>query len=218
MELEAERRHQTKPARPEQRLKPAEPARSGGPMRSSVLQAALFLTIAAFAIAPAPARAQSIAEPDTWTVTPLLGFSFGTNALGGSLGLGAGIAYDWTANLGFEGEFGHLFDVAGDTNEIDWSVTTFSGNAVYHFDVLHVTPYATAGLGVERSGVDVQVPNPVALVPPSSTEIMWNFGGGAKYKLNNRMIVRADLRRFQANDDAPDFWRLYGGMTFTLRP
>jgi hypothetical protein len=60
------------------------------------------------------------------------------------------------------------------------------------------------------------VPDPLALYVPSSTEIVWNFGGGAKYKLSERMIVRADLRRFQANDSAPDFWRLYGGLTFTL--
>ena len=184
-------------------------------MRSSVLQATLFLTIAAFTIAPAPARAQSIAEPDTWTVTPFLGFSFGEDA--GSLALGAAIAYDFTTNLGVEGEFGHLFDVAGDDANVDWSATTVTANAIYHFDVLHVTPYATAGLGFERSSVDVINPDPLVLVVPSSTEVVWNFGGGAKYRLNNRWIVRADLRRFQANDVAPDFWRLYGGVTFRLR-
>jgi len=188
-------------------------------MRSKVFQGTFFLMIAVLATGPAKASGQSIAEPDTWTVTPFLDGSFGTNARGGSLGLGAAVAYDWTANLGFEGEFGHLFDVAGDSNDIDWSVTTFSANAVYHFDVLRVTPYATAGLGFERSSLDVNAPDPpaVVLVQPSSTEIVWNFGGGAKYKLSDRMIVRADLRRFQANDLAPDFWRVYGGLTFWLR-
>ena len=184
-------------------------------MRSSVLQAALFLTIAAFAIAPSPVRAQSIAEPDTWTVTPFLGFSFGLHH--DSVGIGAAIGYDFTANLGVEGEFGHLFDVAADDADLDWSATTFSANAVYHFDVVRVTPYATAGLGLERSSVDVKVPDPLAAPPSSSTEIVWNFGGGAKYKMNDRWTVRGDLRWFQANDDAPDFWRLYGGVTFGLR-
>jgi opacity protein-like surface antigen len=186
-------------------------------MRSSVLRLVLFHTIVIGAVAPGRAAAQSVAEPRTWTATPFLNASFGTNAPGGSLGLGAAVGYDVTANLGFEGEFGHLFDVAGDTDNIDWAVTTFTANAIYHFDVLRVTPYATVGLGLERSSVDVKVPDPLALVQPSSTEIVWNFGGGAKYKLSDRMLVRADLRRFQANDSAPDFWRLYGGLTFRLR-
>ena len=28
--------------------------------------------------------------------------------------------------------------------------------------------------------------------------------------------MRGDLRRFQSNDLAPDYWRLYGGITFIL--
>jgi opacity protein-like surface antigen len=185
-------------------------------MRSSVLHRVFSLTILALTVFPKGAGAQSIAEPGTLTATPFLNIAFGTNTDSGSLGIGAAIGYDFTANLGFEGEFGHLFDVAGNNDNIDWAVTTFTANAVYHFDVINVTPYATAGLGIERSSVDVKVPDPLALYVPSSTEIVWNFGGGAKYKLSERMIVRADLRRFQANDSAPDFWRLYGGLTFTL--
>lgn len=186
-------------------------------MRSSVLHQVLCLTIVTGVLSPSSAFAQSVAEPGAWTATPFLNVSFGTNAPNGSLGIGAGLGYDLTANIGFEGEFGHLFDVAGDNDDIDWKVTTFSANALYHFDVINATPYVTAGLGLERSSVDVKVPDPVALVQPSSTEVVWNFGGGAKYKLSDRMLVRADLRRFQANDLAPDFWRVYGGLTFWIR-
>ena len=57
-----------------------------------------------------------------------------------------------TSNIGFEGELGHLFDIAGDDEAVDWSVTNFSGNFIYHFDVKHVTPYATFGIGFEHSG------------------------------------------------------------------
>ena len=185
-------------------------------MRSNVLQRVVFLGVLTGVFAPSPASAQSVAEPGTWTATPFLNFAFGSTAPSGSLGLGAGIGYDLTSSLGVEGEFGHLFDVAGDNDNIDWAVTTFTANAVYHFDVINVTPYATAGIGIERSSVDVKVPDPLALVQPSSTEVVWNVGGGAKYKLTDRMLVRADLRRFQANDLAPDFWRLYGGLTFWL--
>ena len=75
--------------------------------------------------------AQSIAEPKTWTVTPFLQHSLdvGDPAPDNSLGLGVAVGYDWTSNLGFEVELGHLFDVAGDTADLDWSVTNFSANA-----------------------------------------------------------------------------------------
>jgi opacity protein-like surface antigen len=165
---------------------------------------------------PAMAAAQSVAEPGTWTVTPFLGTSIGIDPdiAGNSIGVGAAIGYDLTSNLGFEGEFSHLFDVAGDTAGVDWSVTNVSANGIYHFNVQNVTPYATFGLGIEHSGVDVQNTRPN--VPLSSTEMAFNFGGGVKYQASRTIIVRGDLRRFEANDTAPDFWRLYGGVTFIM--
>jgi hypothetical protein len=96
------------------------------------------------------AAAQSIAEPDSWTVTPFLGGTMGLDAPvgGNSFLMGVGVGYDWTSNIGFEGEIGHLFDIAGDNDAVDWSVTNFSGNFIYHFDVKRVTPYATFGIGL----------------------------------------------------------------------
>jgi opacity protein-like surface antigen len=171
------------------------------------------------AIAPRPVAAQSLAQPRTWSVTPFLETSIGLGdpASNDSLGLGVTVAYDWTSNVGFEGELGHLFDVAGDTNDVDWSITNFSANALYHFDVRRVTPYATFGLGIERSSHDIKNPDPLALVADfSSTEVCYNFGGGVKYRVRDRLVARGDLRRFQANDLAPDYWRLYAGLAFTL--
>jgi hypothetical protein len=40
--------------------------------------------------------------------------------------------------------------------------------------------------------------------------------GGVKYPLSESLLVRGDLRRFESNDLAPDYWRLYGGITFIL--
>ena len=54
-----------------------------------------------------------------------------------SAGVGVGVGDDWTANIGFEGEIAYLFDVAGDTDVVDWSITNVSGNFLYHFDVRH---------------------------------------------------------------------------------
>jgi opacity protein-like surface antigen len=165
------------------------------------------------------AQTLSAVEPNTITVTPFLSASFGTSdGADNSIGLGGAVGYDWTRRLGFEFEIGRVFDVAGDTPDLDWALTNFSGNVVYHFETPRVTPYATAGLGWENSDLDLDDDaNILDLDTPSSTEIAWNFGGGVKYPINERIVARADLRRFQVNDVAPDHWRFYGGLTFWIK-
>jgi opacity protein-like surface antigen len=187
-------------------------------MRAFIHTSTFCTALLGFSLAVSPAvSAQSLAEPQTITVTPFLSGTFGTsNNLGSSLGVGAGIGYDLTKNLGFELEFGRVFDVVGDDENLDWTLTNISANVIYHFDVPRVTPYAALGLGWERSSLDFEVPDPAALVPASSTEVAWNIGGGVKIPMNERFVARADLRRFQANDLAPDSWRIYGGLTFWI--
>jgi opacity protein-like surface antigen len=175
------------------------------------------LALAFSLVALSPASAQSVAEPNSWTVTPFLGGTLGVDAdaAGNSMAVGVGVGYDLTSNVGFEGEFGHLFDVVGDNDLVDWSVSNFSGNFIYHFDVKHVTPYATFGIGVEHSGLDGDGVEAAGL--KSATEMSFNFGGGVKYPVTPKLLLRGDLRRFEANDLAPDYWRIYAGVTFTLR-
>jgi opacity protein-like surface antigen len=166
---------------------------------------------------PAP-PAQSVAEPNTLTLTPFLRSTFDTSeALGSSLGIGVAVAYDLTRNLGIEGEIAHAFDVVGDDDNLDWPVTNYSVNGIYHFDVSRFTPYATFGLGIEHVSRSVKNPDPVILYPASSTEVAYNFGGGVKYPLSERFLVRGDLRRFQSTDLSPNYWRLYGGVTFWVK-
>lgn len=175
-----------------------------------------LLFCASVSLTASSAAGQSIARPDSWTVTPFLHTSVdvGDPAPDNSIGLGVAVGYDWTPNLGFEGELSHLFDVAGDSADVDWSVTNFSANAVYHFDVMRVTPYATLGLGFERSSQSFDdSPDPD---DTSANEVSVNFGGGVKYLLNDKWFARADLRRFASNDLAPDYWRLYAGLTYNL--
>lgn len=177
-----------------------------------------LIVLAMLFVSPTTSGAQSVAEPKTWTLTPFLSASFGaSNDLGSSLGLGAAIGYDLTSNLGFEAELGYVFDVAGENANVDWSLTNFGANAVYHFDVRRITPYATFGLGLEHSNLKIDNPDLLALVQPDSTEVTYNFGGGLKYPVTDRFLARADLRRFQANDLAPDHWRLYGGLTWWFK-
>ena len=206
-------------------------------MRSCVrICSVLVLVVATVAVHPAPAWAQaappgetappvqtapttqSLAEPNTLTVTPFLSGAFGTSQnLGSSLGIGVAVGYDLTRNIGFEGEIGHVFDVVGDDANQDSSITNYSANGVYHFDVSRFTPYATFGLGVEHVSRSVKNPDPLAIYAPSATEVAYNFGGGVKYPVSERFVARADLRRFQSTDLSPDYWRLYGGLTFWVK-
>jgi opacity protein-like surface antigen len=187
-------------------------------MQKSRLLGSFCLIALIAALGARPVQAQSIAQPRSWTVTPFIGASAGVS--GGaltddSLGIGAAVGYDLNSNLGFEGELGHLFDIVGDDSNVDWSVTNVNANALYHFNVMHVTPYATFGIGIEHSGVNVKTED-AGPFPPSSTEMAYNFGGGVKYRLNDGLIIRGDVRRFQAVDTAPDHWRVYGGVTFVV--
>lgn len=176
------------------------------------------LVASALFVLPVAAGAQSVAEPNTVTVTPFVSSSFGvSNDLDSSIGIGAAVGYDLTRNLGFEFDIGRVFDVAGDDDNLDWPLTNFSLNVIYHLNVPRVTPYAALGLGWERSTLDFEVPDPAALTIPSSTEVAWNIGGGVKVPIGERFLGRADLRRYQVNDLAPDHWRLYGGLTFWIK-
>jgi opacity protein-like surface antigen len=164
------------------------------------------------------ASAQPVTEANTVTLTPFVGGGFGVSEdLGASGAVGIAVGYDFTPHLGVEGEFAHLFDVAGSDANVDSPVQNYSANFVYHFDAKRVTPYATFGLGLEHIGRSVKDPDVLALYAPASTEVAYNFGGGVKYPITQNFLARGDLRRFQANDLAPDYWRLYGGVTWWIK-
>ncbi len=187
-------------------------------MPSFVRTVRLFTIASAICGLPLAAAAQPAAEPNTVTVTPFLSSTFDTSeGLGKSLGVGVGVAYDLTSRLGFEGEIGHVFDVIGDDANIDLSLTNVSGNIIYNFRAPRVTPYATFGVGIEHASINVKSPDPAANYLPSSTEVAWNFGGGVKYPLTELFVIRADARRFQAKDLAPDYWRVYGGLSWWIK-
>lgn len=182
-------------------------------------------TVAAQEVSPPVVQAQGATqpaiEPRTVTVTPFVSISFGvSDDLKSSIGLGAAVEYDFTKNFGAEFEYAYVFDVAGDDENLDFHLMNISGSLLYHFDVPRMprlAPYALLGLGWEDANPEVQNPDPLVLYPANSTEIAWHFGGGAKYALNERFVLRADLRRFQVNDVAPDHWRFYGGVTFWVK-
>lgn len=173
---------------------------------------------AALAFVPLTAAAQPAAEPNTITLTPFLSSAFDTSdGLGKSLGVGVAVGYDLTTRLGFEAELGHVFDVIGDDANVDLSLTNVTGNVVYNFRAPHITPYATFGVGIEHAALSVTTPDPAANYLPSSTEVGWNFGGGVKYPISELFVARVDVRRFQFKDLAPDYWRVYGGLSWWIK-
>jgi opacity protein-like surface antigen len=191
--------------------------RAGAWMTAMGLAAGLFTTT--------PAHAQStLPEPGTFDITPFIGFGFGfgddrfdpldPTDPSTSFLLGVAVGYNLTTNLSIEGELGVVPDIVGDSDRVDLGVTTFSANGVYHFDTqTKFVPYATFGLGFGNAGLDIE-----DVGDESNTEFLFNLGGGVKYPLNDRLQVRGDLRYISINDDNPNFWRLYGGVTFGFGP
>jgi opacity protein-like surface antigen len=175
---------------------------------------ALILTLAAPAAAQTETAGPYVSTPvqaGAWTVTPLLALSFGGQSDTSSLGFGGALGYDFTDLLSFEGELGYLFDLIGDDDFADWSVTTFSGNALLHFPLENGSaPYATAGVTLARSHREISD------TVEDTAKFGFNFGGGIKHPLTDRIAARGDIRYFKYNDAGPDGFRVYGGVIWRL--
>ena len=172
---------------------------------------AAALALSAATALPAAAQAP-VSEPGTWTATPFLSLTFGGDGDSTSLGLGGAVGYDFTELISGEGELAYVFDLAGDADATDWSVTSLSANALYHFPLENGwAPYATAGLTIARSSLTISD------ATASTAEFGVNLGGGIKMGLTDALTARADLRYFKYVDTAPDGFRLYGGLTWRLR-
>lgn len=188
--------------------------------RAGAWIAAMGLAAGLFTAAPAQAQS-ALPEPNTFDITPFIGFGtgFGDEALdpfnpSSSFLLGVAVGYNFTTNLSIEGELGIIPDINGDTNNVDLGITTFSANGVYHFDTqTKVVPYATFGIGFGNASLDIE-----GVDDDSNTEFLFNLGGGVKYPLNDKFGVRGDVRYFSINDENPNFWRIYGGVTFGFGP
>jgi len=170
----------------------------------------------------APAAAQTapvpVVEPGTWSATPFLSFTFARTpednscCSGSGLGLGVAAGYDFTDRIGVEGEIGYIFDLLGDTPD-DWSSLNVGAGILYHFPLDNgMAPYAALGIGFVRSS------RTIAALSETSTEFGVNLGGGIKVPLTDAFSARGDLRYFKGNDLAFDGFRLYGGITWKVRP
>ena len=163
---------------------------------------------------PTPAPV-GIVQSDAWTVTPFISSGFAGGLEGGAFNVGFAGAYNVSSRVSFEGEFGIMPGAEqGAITPFESTVTTISANALYHFAVQDVAPYVTLGIGMARASTS---DDPV-FGDQSSNVFAVNFGGGVKARLTDFTVLRADLRYFNGRELVPDFWRVYGGLTFTVAP
>jgi opacity protein-like surface antigen len=167
-----------------------------------------------WAAAAGAAEAQQQQTPTSrWDVTPFFGAAFGED-IKTTTALGFGAAYRATQDLAFEGELSFLPDIVGDDSSVDASVTSVSFGGQYYYPLQLVDAYGAFGLGFSRFSTEFSSGN--TKVDESHTEFSFNLGGGVSRRLSTRTSVRADVRYFNVNDENPNFWRIYGGVTFHL--
>ena len=147
-----------------------------------------------------------------FSLTPFVAAGFAGDYEDAPAAFGLALGYGANERVSLEGEFGLApSGTQGEFLQADTSVWTLSGNVLYHFAQPQFTPYLALGLGVMGSDPDVSD----ELFPDtddSTTTFAWNWGGGLKSALNDRVGLRGDLRYFNGSDLAPDHWRIYGGV------
>jgi len=101
--------------------------------------------------------------------------------------------------------------------ELNTNMWNLTGNLLYHFSERPFVPYGAIGLGFGHGSADVNVNDPLLnSVSSSSTEFVFNFGGGVERAIHDRIRFRGDLRYFFGGDLVADYWRLGLGLSFDV--
>ncbi len=142
----------------------------------------------------------------SWSLWPFVGVAFAGDLDQRAHGIGFALALQWTSHLDLEGELGYLPDL---TDHPDSSALLLSGDAVYHVLASHrsLVPYGAIGGTLARLDTGTRERRKTA------TEVAVNIGGGVKVRVTDSVWLRGDLR-FIHIDNAPNFWRSYGAMSF----
>jgi len=186
----------------------------------------LLSSLVMAACAATPAAAQTTGG----LVTPFVGVVTGTpvdenrTVYGGSIGATGSV-------IGFEFDLGYspnFYEVEDDFGELgsSGSVSTLMGNLLIGLPLGRVRPYATFGVGLVRSNLDVVD----VFDDLDRSDFGVNYGGGVMAFLTDNVGIRGDLRHFRSlnNDDLDDsfpdpgdfhlggftFWRATAGVTF----
>ena len=160
---------------------------------------------------PPPAVAPLPPEPEGLTLTPFVDLGFAGDYENTPGGFGVALGYGANNRISLEADFSLTPNgEQGVLAEFDSTVWSLSGNVLYHFLARDVTPYVALGLGV--LGADTEAEDTGLVADDTSYELAWNWGGGIKTALSERLGVRGDVRYFNGDDLAPDHWRLFGGV------
>jgi opacity protein-like surface antigen len=174
-------------------------------IRCSMAAAFLLMTCAG-------ASAQAVTE-DAWTLTPFLGVVFGGNVENAPATGGVALGYGGRG-LGVEGDLAYFKAEQGVLSQFDTAVWLYGLNVLWQFAPRgSAIPYALGGIAWQRTSADLEgIPGTVAVEDGATAS--FTFGGGLKAMLAERAGIRLDLRYVNGRDLAPDFWRLYGGVTW----
>ena len=193
------------------------------PLRRAVGGAVMVMAMMVAGAARADAQqgpATMPVEPGAWTLTPWVGAGFGGDLEDGTLGVGVAVSYNWDSRVSFEGEFMSLPSAAVEVlPTIDTTVWNFTGSVLYHFAERPNMPYVGAGIGFGRGSTELEDDDPLLAVlglDQSSTEFVFNVGGGLKRALSDTTSVRGDIRYFTGDGLVPSFLRLYVGIGLDL--
>lgn len=144
----------------------------------------------------------SAAQAQTY-ISPFLGYNFGgdagcpeiTNCENKHANIGVAIG---TAKfIGFEEEFAYAKNFFGDTPGISSNVLTLMSNLTIGPTIGPVRPFATAGVGLIKSHVEL---TPGSLVSTNNNNFGWDIGGGATFMFGH-LGVRGDVRYFHGFQD-----------------
>ena len=153
-----------------------------------------------------PVYAQ-VSAAGTWHVTPFLGTAFKSDTTETTTTFGGAAGTAVTTHLGLEAEVAVIPDLL--THVGDFKAALLSGHVLYSpLGNAPVLPYGLVG------GAFVRLTDQTAQVG-TATEIAITLGGGVWVPVSDWISLRIDLRFFHVNN-APNFWRVYGGATFSL--
>ena len=153
-----------------------------------------------------PAHAQ-VSWSGPWSMTPFVGQAFAGDLDERVESFGGAVARRFGSDVGLEAELGFVPRLVSQGTESD--VVLLAGHVLYHpTERVLFQPYGSVG------GAFVRLTSGAAQAD-ASTDVAMTLGGGGWVAMREWMALRVDARFFHVNN-APNFWRVYGGITFVL--
>jgi opacity protein-like surface antigen len=152
----------------------------------------------------APQGSQSpAADPPRVTMTPFL-------ALGDDLAPGGGVAFTfgWTRTLSVEAEASLGTDAARTSVSLLYALPKWGPASIY----------VAGGGGFQRDEFET-IPSArhPFFVTTKKSEFAVNIGAGVSFPISSRWAYRADFRWYNPDNEWPESWRAYSGLTFGIK-